>query len=448
MTDQKTPLDAVAFYRGFLLSTGIRENTVEGSAGFLPMGEDNTPFTINEKLLVLPTKDILAKFNELNDVIVFHPTCENVLRKDSAVFNFIKRLVKTSLTADIMKLANTIITVAHEPSLQSKLTKKQRDVLTHFCDIDDKTIENLDKIFSRIHPLKENKLIDFTVSRGAKSESGEKFNRLCYIHLNILSELTKLENKEIDKLYGIQLRKKDVAVYKALFQYIYGVTDGVIRLEHGTNATVAPNFKCIVEAYLLMKEQLIDVYHHWKKMIPSISSDDLSWAAGLENLNQYRIAIPAMPGNEGEESVNDGKERKTLSADIVKPARQRPTYTTSPTVQKSAPPPKIDETAINEPLSYDDIIRLRNEKSVNNNRQRYNSYQQGYNPARPRAGYNYTDLSDVDEDYRQRMQANYPQQGYNYSQPMNYQPRPYSAPAQPRSREELRNSYNNGYRRY
>ena len=74
-------MQPIDFYRELLLSTGIKEN--QDGIGFVTEGS-SVPLTVKKKVLVLPTEEIQANYNNSQDDIqVFHPACENVMRKDS-----------------------------------------------------------------------------------------------------------------------------------------------------------------------------------------------------------------------------------------------------------------------------------------------------------------------------------------------------------------------------
>lgn len=310
-------MKAIEFYGQFLQSLGVEVDTTYETLGMKLPGSP-TPITANKKTLVLPTDKVLAEYNTMaKDIQVFHPACENVLRKDSEVFNFLKRLVRVSLTMDLQSISLDMLKVAMTPEYTEKATKAQRKILAKLPEVDQKAYENLESIFDKNDVNGENKFINITVERGQEI-AGVKYNRVATIHFPFLKELHHAK----DRAYGVKVRKRDIDIYRTLFNEIifgdFGLTEASgFMMEKGTLSQTAPNFHVLVESYMVVKQALIDFYKPFKSIFTPINGvDDLemSWKEGLDELEKYRTIIPVFPGNDGEVIGIDNCERKTLPA--------------------------------------------------------------------------------------------------------------------------------------
>ena len=303
-------MTAIEFYTGLLASNSL-EVKEEGRIILAPNSQ--VPLTIDKKTLMLPTESVLATYNDNRASIqVFHPVSENILRRDSPVFNFLKRLYRNSLSVDFELLSRSLLVFAMDGELSSKASKTKRNYLKGFADLDAKTLENYEAILKRVDPQGEHKLIDFTVSRGGEID-GMKYSRVCHIRLPLLKLL--LEHDE--KPFGVKLRKKDyeniIRLHEALFgEEVRNLINGDIWKEIGTNNASAPNFICLTEAYAYVKAKLITVSDAFEKTFEPITSNDLSWMAGLNQVDIYRALIPTFEGNDGE-PLPQQEERKTLA---------------------------------------------------------------------------------------------------------------------------------------
>lgn len=157
-------MNVVEFYTSLLASNSLE---IKEGGRIILTPNSQVPLTVNKKTLVLPTEEVLAIYNDNRDQMqVFHPVSENILRRDSPVFNFLKRLYRNTVSIDFERLTRDLIAFATDSTLSTKANKKQRAFLTGFKDLDEKTLENYEAIIKRVDPQGEHKLIDFTVQRG------------------------------------------------------------------------------------------------------------------------------------------------------------------------------------------------------------------------------------------------------------------------------------------
>lgn len=382
-------MDILSFYRSFLSDNHVVEK--EGTNALIIEGQSGVPITVGKKTLVLPTEEVTRKYNDIADEVqVFHPLSENTLRKDSAVFNFLKRLTRTALTVELEQLFTDLVNYTHNVELSKSANKKQREIIKHFVDIDDKTVENIENLLSKVDPNGENKIIDFTVVRGAELE-GTKYSRVCYLHLPLYHEL---HGENATRPFGVKLRKKDVTLLIELHKVVFG---DLLSNYDGKNATVsaygtvdlhAPNFDAIATSFHRVKEAYRKIIEVFKKQFTQYPYMGGEWYEHMDKIQKYRALMPAFPGNDGEASAAEDSKRKTL------PAAPKTRVTPLGTV-KELPKVEVKEN-INEPMSYSEVLRLREQRIEENaKRQRERGY-----------SYSRDDYDDIDDGYRRNRWEN------------------------------------------
>lgn len=393
-------MKALEFYKALLASAGVSEQS--GGMGLMLL-DDKAPVTVGGKLLVLPTDEVLAQYNEQPDKLqVFHPVCENILRKDSPVFNFLKRLYRTSLSMDLELIITNLITFALNHELSSKANKKQRAVLSGLDELDDKTMTNISGLLDKVDANGKNKMIDIIVHRGHEID-GVKYQRVAYVLSPLYHEL--LEGN--DKPFGAKLRKKDIKMLKYIFEYIFGklVEDPDVVLRVGTNSSTAPNFVALTQSYVDIKNRMLNLYDIFGTKFTPLTGHDTSWSEQLGDLAVYRNTLPSFEGNDGE-PLDEDKQDEPMRKPI--PQREKVRVTPLGTVRKIQD--KIEEDSGKEPISYAEMISRGRQNTDEVVQSRYRSDDRD-----TRRRYRDTDLSDVDENLRREREERYREEDDRYS---------------------------------
>ena len=400
-------MQPVDFYRELLLSTGIKEN--QDGIGFVTEGS-SVPLTVKKKVLVLPTEEIQANYNNSQDDIqVFHPACENVMRKDSEVFNFLKKLYRASLFIDLQQVMLDLAEFSADNSKQGKMNKRQRTILSLLSEFDEKTKANLEKVFDKIDINGDTKAIDLTVQRGGEVD-GTRYNRVGMVRIPFWQDLEEAK----DHIHGVKIRKKDIEAYNQILNVIFSDTaarteDHVITV--GTNSSTAPSFVALTLAYIKAKEEIIRVHDIFKDKFHDISSSNLEWQEGLNELNVYRGLIPMYPGNEGEPTIAESKERKRLPEPEAREESSRPRANNHHLTNsgRHTPAKPINEEPLTKPLTWAEIQQKRYENKSYRYDDRDNGRSNGRynNSGRSRRYGNNIDLSDVDPNMIQEREAYY-----------------------------------------
>lgn len=334
-------MTALDFYKSLL-----------NTAGLIPRDDGNSltvkldpvvPLTIGGKLLVLPTPHIIETYNNHPDELqVFHPTSENVLAKDSPVFNFCKRLYRSAISTAFEHAVEQVVKYINNPAFAASASELERKTVAPFTQVDENTMENLTRLLNKTSANGEHKILDFTVLRGEKFIDGKSYNRVIYVHFPLLNEVL-----QSDKPFGTKIRKKDKQTIIDLHKLLFNIDEPVISdtdiyIAHPSNDTIAPNFSILTSTFGDIVAHIQEVLSRFTTRITQFDFGDLSWRNELPNLLAIRHSYPAFAGNDGE-----AIERKTLE--------QKPEVKVSPlgTVRSITPrepePAPVKKT---ESLSY------------------------------------------------------------------------------------------------
>lgn len=285
---------------------------------YVRLAESNgveTPITVHDKPLVLPTRDLL-KENSWDSLQPFHPLAENPLRGESVILKKLRVLVAFHATSVVLTLAEELLTIASDGALQAKLSPKASEFLSHVGDVDAKTLKAMDSVRKKITVLGDHRLVGFYFSRPGDQRK-DSYTRLCRVDFPIFDALADKE----PTIFGVTMRHRDKKA-------ILGVLDWLIYPKHdedadlagfynaGTRTLSAPYFVTLMTAFKKLMHELNSKIKLFKKTIPDVVAEtltDLSWFDIVDDIDHYRDIIPALPGNEGVVSShpkNDGAEVK------------------------------------------------------------------------------------------------------------------------------------------
>lgn len=343
--------ELVEKYQDLLTSMGL---TVD--LPYVRLAESNgveTPVTVHDKPLVLPTLDLL-KENNWDSLQPFHPLAENPLRGESVILKKLRVLVAFHATSVILTLAEELLTIASDGALQAKLSPKASEFLSHVGDVDAKTLKAMDSVRKKVTVLGDHRLVGFYFSRPGDQRK-DSYTRLCRVDFPIFDALADKE----PTIFGVTMRHRDKKA-------ILGVLDWLIYPKHdedadlagfynaGTRTLNAPYFVTLMSAFKKLMHELNSKIKLFKKTIPDVVAEtltDLSWADLIDDIDHYRDVIPTLPGNEGTVSShpkNDGAEVKgTPMLNINTPIggqREEPTQVTPPPVIRPAQQQATEES--------------------------------------------------------------------------------------------------------
>lgn len=367
-------MKAVNFYKSLLTSTGLQYDE-EHNCFYTQSTRVNQPVKINDLVLSLPTTATTKQYNDIKDkVMVYHPVHENALARNSDTLIFTQKLFRVSLSTDYLTLCENLLRLAADVDMHERLNADQREIISQFIGADEKMLKAFEQIANKTDPNKQHKALDLMLQRGDSSNGA---SRIAKVKWDLLDEL----HKSKDHIYGVKLRKKDVATLEKLHQIIFEfkghklVEVSPSMQMVSTSELVAPSFRVLCELYLEVKNMFITLYQLFQDIFTPITSTDTSWEEGLTKLKSFRTLIPAFPGNEGGDPVK-GQEIPTdfttpkpkttttpspSPAPVVQPtnpyhAPARLTTMESAKPAPSAPAPvTVDTSAVNAPLTASEV---------------------------------------------------------------------------------------------
>lgn len=304
-------MELVELYKSILASLNVF--VADDGSCFLDYGDGKQhPVVIDGKTMVLPTREVLNR--GLGDTrIGFHPLSENIQRGESPVIRKTKILVAARVTQVISDLFETFVGLAANPKLHAKLSPSQKELLQALPDADERSVNDLDKIYAAMSDDAKRKLVSIYLRRGGTLRL-EKFARVAVIRFPILSEF---ENED-RTVFGVKLRKADYVGFPKLFEFMLPSSDGDSGYSYGSNDMYAPYLDALLNAFWLVADRLNKMVDMFKKHLPNADRlrIDLSWAEAMKENGwaKYRDQIPALEGNEGTTANEEAAETPTAVA--------------------------------------------------------------------------------------------------------------------------------------
>ena len=308
----------VTFYTDILKALGA--DVIEESA-FVSFRDQ--PVTVEKKRLALPTRAVMKTLPNSDDVIGFHPLCENIARGESPVLRRLRRMIASRMNVVVSTLMLELTAIAVDRDSHEKLTMKQSAFLDVMPDANKKTYKAVTSLISNA-VKKSSSILSIYLKRGGQID-GKGYHRVCTVKCNLHAELI---DPEIEKPFGVTMSKKDRAAITALLETILPQladnSESVIRV--GSKSPLAPYFQCLLLTFVdvmegpnkmiwLMRKHLEDHAAIYSKL-----SDDTIESIG--KLAQFRDVIPSLPGNEGV-SVDGAEDAKPVAKETGAPKARK-----------------------------------------------------------------------------------------------------------------------------
>lgn len=347
MTSNKpTHEGLMEFYTKVLHSLSLQVD----DAGLISMelGGMKVPSTIEDKRMVIPTREVLRE-SDWDNFVGFHPLSENVCRGESKVLKKLKALVNFRLTSTMSMLIAELIELAANHDMHCKLTPKQSELLTVITKADARSIADFKKIIDSVSPSGENRIVSIYLKRGGKIGE-ESFSRAAITTFPVAEEF---DNDERD-IFGVKLRVKDFTSFKNLFNYM--VPDYEIRdfYSYGSRSLEAPYFDALMNAYIKVAKALNKVTKAFKKFLdnPDELMIDLSWESQMKDLSFYKDLVPTLKHNDGEIGVEEKMQGKAEEQSVaVGQVSSGSVFNTKPTLTKPETSSAMDKIASSIPAT-------------------------------------------------------------------------------------------------
>lgn len=248
--------------------------------------------------LCLPTQEILRQ-GVWTNLFPFHPLSENVTLGASEMIEALREYAELRLNQDFLHLFSELANTAANTASQKKIGAKASQYLRKVKDVDEKFVALIDKIADQYgrDPTKKRLVNVFLLRGGVKDNPA---SRTAVVTFPLLDEIA--EYKE-GKLFGLDVRKKDIPMLKALHEYIlFGMDEPDMDLyTFGTRSMEAPFLHALLTSFYKLAARFNQLAEIHGKHIEDADSVryDLSWVPALDNFHAYRGVIPPLEGNIG-----------------------------------------------------------------------------------------------------------------------------------------------------
>lgn len=293
--------DILKFYDQILDTMHMEADRAGIVTAKVPWEKDSSDIVqVDKKTLVLPTPEQLANPNWA-DRIAFHPLSEAVNRGESHVIEKLRRVFNTNINIAVYVFGLEILRLAASPSEQTRLDPAQTELLLQLKDVDEKTIENWNKINTEMgaYTNKEKVFVNIYLRRGA-IVGGKKVARAGTVSFPLKEALATKEP------FGVKVRVKDQANYLQLMNYLFS-SNNIEDYFGVTDSMTAPYLLALLSTVEKLTVGINDSIELYETVLPQLKDHKFStaWSDTLVD-TQLIVAlsrkIPSLTGNEGKPS--------------------------------------------------------------------------------------------------------------------------------------------------
>lgn len=293
-------------------------------------GGSSSPFMVDGKRLVLPTREHLSNPDWASRV-VFHPLSENNLRGESKVMEKFRNAINKRLNYVIGLLAQELLALTVDIDAHKRLNPDQQALLTALLGADEKskTLEQLQALLKAMGlGNNERSIVHIFLKRGGIVR-GKKFNRACIVSFPLYEELGKEDAKQV---YGVTVSKKNKLLLRKLLEFILPGIEKPSHFDAGSESDIAPFLDCLMHGVLKIAgciNQVVDDYENFIED-PDMFRFNSDWVEAFENLAVLLPEIRSIPmqaGNEGSTGAPVAQAAAPGQLTNVAPAAHHPAGT-------------------------------------------------------------------------------------------------------------------------
>ena len=289
------------------------------------LSEDKNKVTINNKLLALPTREILTDKN-VGDYLIFHPIPENVARGESDI---IKKLVVSAgaiLNVAISDLFMNLYTLAAMPNESTKLNSDQLELLRQVTSVDKTGLKNIAKVIQNATKSDVTKsFVSIYLKRGGVL-GGKTYPRAAIVRFPMF----ETSESSSTTLHGVALRDKDFEAIKQIHKLIFPNIDQKEFYSVGSENKDFPYLHALLLACIQIVSKVMDINSVFDNVfeVNPVSDFDTSFMDLLIE-NEAQIVIdakktPAQPGNTAEAPVPQQPNTVSMQPSAMPPPMAPP----------------------------------------------------------------------------------------------------------------------------
>lgn len=295
----------IDFYTSVLESLGATIGS-DGQVTLNTAGAE-IPVVVREagdRTLFLPTSEQLAK-PQWDKHAYFHPLAESYVGGESEILHTLREMVLVRITEQVYLHGESLLLLAIDDKRQGKLKDNQMDVMKRLAETDETTISHFRSIISastiNYEGGEDRRLVAMYLKRGGNYK-GRGVTRLCVSFFPVYDALRKLEGKKAKdcKLFGVDLRLKDVKILTALFEILFpNIEDDNEYYSDGTESRTAPYFTCLLNSYLKIAASLNQNAMLFSRTCKDLEKIQTKWGEHMDSLAKFNGEIPSLPFNLG-----------------------------------------------------------------------------------------------------------------------------------------------------
>lgn len=359
--------DVINFYKNILSFSGMSADE-DGLININLLGAIRE-VTIDGRRLSLPLDQRLRNPGEL---AFFHPLSEFIIAGESEVNEVLRKCINMRLNTAVAGVMMALVRLASSPALHPGMTPTQSSILTPLKDADEKSLQTLQAIISKlIKKDAEKALLSVYVKRSGEIQ-GKRVARLGVVNFHFLDRLMSKDNEHIDNVEGVYLRKRkpiDSVILREAFKIIFPLSEPTyLNKENvynkGSDYKIAPFLHATMQTSMELGRKINSIIELFEDYIDE--ADEIKFKAIDEleevfqneaELKKFSRLIPSLPYNEGrrkKENINNAPNTLDMHqlADIsVSNMREKPTQdkninpAVNPVVHPQPTTPSLNNTA-------------------------------------------------------------------------------------------------------
>ena len=299
------------FYESILKLGGF----VVGEDGLVSstLSGEKTPANIkvdgHPKRLCIPTDQIL-KANQWDNLIAFHPLNENLFlaRGESRVVEYLRKAYNYRMNVVLHLLFREALVLASSPALHKNINSNQMGLLTALKEADEKSLHNWERIADTLSVSNTRDNIASLYLKKQGNIGDVKYARIGVWSFPLYEALVKSQGE----VQGVKVRKKDLEVYKRLYEFIIPSLNDASYYQVGSNSTSAPYMDALLKVMWKLAEPVnayIDLMFGGKTYMPEKDRKDIhdyayfasDWLDSAGDLNQFEKYVRLIPIQDGVE---------------------------------------------------------------------------------------------------------------------------------------------------
>ena len=257
--------------------------------------ETRKPVTIDGNPLVLPTHENLRLSSD--EVVLFHPLSENILRGESEVIHKMKMIMNIKINYTIGIVAQSLLNLVASPALHGSLSPEQTELLVAVTDADDKTITDFIQLMVNGIKNKPDRIFTNIYLKRGGAIGNDKFGKVGVVTFPLYEELKNVKESK--------LRVKDKERVIKLLEFMFPDISKPDAYSFGSNSKVAPYLDALMRTGANITSRLNDLIYMFEDHIEKhdvLLFDDkyLDYFDDLAAFNSDVRRIPILSGTEAD----------------------------------------------------------------------------------------------------------------------------------------------------